>query len=414
MPLLSLQDNYLNHLSFLAPYEPLWNNEVLNSYPYSLTHYSPEWLEFLGQLSEENLHKIDAFLDLKEIESHSFGKFCLELRKLVHLPQQKINSHQLPIKAFDKIKDKKEYEIGILAPYIAELFQKEHLSQVIDIGSGVGNLARVLANYFDIKTTCLEKDFYFHSLGKKYIEQYSTPEGIKNIEFKQLALEEWHEEALSLIDPNALIIGLHACGSLSQRVLETSKLRHPKCILNFGCCYLHMNPENDLNLSSFAKNHPHHIKYHGLTLAARQRSGFSFAEFQLKKRVKDFRYALHLFLYHEAGIKEFVSVGDSKPRDYQQDFAFYAQKKLKKLNSKLNFHDEILNNFYKSPSHQKNIKQMFLADIIRAQFGRVLEHLILLDRAIYLEEQGYDVTLSTFFDETISPRNRGIFGKRKV
>lgn len=413
MPL-ALQDNYLEHLNFLMPYEPLWNNEVLNSYPYSLAPYSQEWLDFLNQLSNEELHAFDAFLDLGKIPTHPFKNLSLDLRELVQLPHQKVSAHQLPIKAFDKIKDKKEYEIGILAPFIADLFQKESLSQVIDIGSGVGNLARVLSSYFNIKTTCLEKDQYFHSLGKKYIEQYSTPEGIKNIEFKQLAIEEWHEEALALIDPDAMIIGLHACGSLSQRVLETSKLRHPKYILNFGCCYLHMNPETDLNLSSFAKKNPHHIKYHGLTLAARHRSGFSFEEFQLKKRVKTFRYALHLFLYHELGIKEFISVGDSKPRDYQQDFAFYAQKKLKKLNIKLNYQDETLNKFHSSPSHQKNIKEMFLADIIRAQFGRALEVLILLDRSIYLEEQGYHVTLSIFFDETVSPRNRGILGKRQV
>jgi hypothetical protein len=33
---------------------------------------------------------------------------------------------------------------------------------------------------------------------------------------------------------------------------------------------------------------------------------------------------------------------------------------------------------------------------------------ILLDRAIYLEEQGYEVRVEEFFDEELSPRNIGI------
>lgn len=409
---LSLKDNYLKHLNFIQPYESIWNNEVLNSYPNSLDPYPSEWLEFLLNLPDTDLHQLDAFLDLTQIEQRPFIKLCEDLRNLVKIPKQEVNSHNLPIKAFDKINDKKEYEIGILAPFIAEIYNREQLSQVIDIGSGVGNLARVLSSYFHIKTTCFEKDQYFHSLGKKYVEKYSTPQGLKNIEFKHIALDDWDKEALSLINPNSIVIGLHACGILSQRILETGYLKRPKYILNFGCCYLLMNPKNDLNLSFFAKQHPHYISYYGLTLATRHRTGFSFADFLFKKRVKSFRYTLQLFLYHEAGIRKFVSVGDSKPRDYQQDFAYYAQKKLKKLNLNLNISDKSLNDFFNNPVHQELVQRMFLADIIRTQFGRAVEHLILLDRSIYLEEQGYQVKLLTFFDEKTSPRNRGILGQR--
>ncbi len=410
---LPYSENYLKHLSLVSPYEKLWNNEVLNCYPESLPHYPEEWLELLDSLSEEELYKIDACIDYTSIKGSPFGNLCQDLQEIVKLPDQKVFKHELPIHAFHKINDKKEYEIGILAPFINEIHRTKGFSQVVDIGSGVGNLSRVLATHFNIKTLCLEKDDYFHGLAKKYVEAFSTPQGIKNIEFKQVALDEWHDDALNLIDSEALVLGLHACGNLSQRILETAKLRKPKFILNFGCCYLLMNPTEDLNVSSFAKKYPHIIKHHGLTLAARYRTHFDLAEFQLKNRVKAYRYALHLFFYHELGLKEFISVGDSKDKDYHQDFAIYAQKKLKKLNLPLQYKADELNNFFSDLVRQKLLRKMFLCNVIRSQFGRAIEQLILLDRAMYLEEQGYKVTLSIFFDEALSPRNRGLFAQRE-
>ena len=410
---LSYSENYLKHLNAVSPFEEIWNNEVLNNYPDSLPHYPEDWLATLDSLSEDDLYKIDASIDFKSIQGTSFGDLCDHLRQLVQLPSQESSKHSLPIHAFHKINDKKEYEIGILAPFISNIHQTKGFSQVIDIGSGVGNISRVLATHYNIKTVCLEKDDYFHGLAKKYVEEFSTPQGIKNIEFKQVELEQWHEESLNLITPESFVLGLHACGNLSQRVLETAKLRHPKFILNFGCCYLLMNSHEDLNVSTFAKEHPHRIKHHGLNLAARYRTHFDLAEFQLKYRVKAFRYALHLFLCEEAGLKNFISVGDSKNKDYQYDFATYALKKLKKLNLPIQYNAETLNNFFGDSKRQKLLRKMFLCNVIRAQFGRAVEHLILLDRAMYLEEHGYDVTLSTFFDESLSPRNRGLFAQRQ-
>ena len=55
---------------------------------------------------------------------------------------------------------------------------------------------------------------------------------------------------------------------------------------------------------------------------------------------------------------------------------------------------------------------MFCANIIRWQFGRAIEKLIILDRAIYLKENNYKVELGELFDENISPRNIGIFAEK--
>ena len=75
-----------------------------------------------------------------------------------------------------------------------------------------------------------------------------------------------------------------------------------------------------------------------------------------------------------------------------------------------------------SPRHTKNelddffdnedlkilIQRMLAAGLIRNALGRVMEVYLILDRAIYLEEQGYEVLVQEFFDEELSPRNIGI------
>ena len=57
---------------------------------------------------------------------------------------------------------------------------------------------------------------------------------------------------------------------------------------------------------------------------------------------------------------------------------------------------------------------MFLANIIRWQFGKAVEHALLTDRCLYLEENGFDVEMAEYFDSDLSPRNIGILAHRRT
>jgi hypothetical protein len=56
---------------------------------------------------------------------------------------------------------------------------------------------------------------------------------------------------------------------------------------------------------------------------------------------------------------------------------------------------------------------MVLCNLIRWQLGRALEIYILLDRALFLEEHQYQVSVKTYFKESLSPRNIGILAIKK-
>ncbi len=70
---------------------------------------------------------------------------------------------------------------------------------------------------------------------------------------------------------------------------------------------------------------------------------------------------------------------------------------------------EELDSYFQSKSIQDELNLLFRANIIRWQFGRLLELYILLDRAILLEENGLAPKIEQFFDHELSPRNIAIY-----
>ena len=56
--------------------------------------------------------------------------------------------------------------------------------------------------------------------------------------------------------------------------------------------------------------------------------------------------------------------------------------------------------------------KILFANIIKSFIGRTIEVYILLDRCLYLIENGYEVNIKRFFNENISPRAIGIYAKK--
>ena len=74
----------------------------------------------------------------------------------------------------------------------------------------------------------------------------------------------------------------------------------------------------------------------------------------------------------------------------------------------------MLHDFHQDVEIQKQIRKMFLANIIRWQFGKAIEHYILTDRCLYLEEKGFEVEMAEYFDSEKSPRNIGILARNLI
>ena len=394
----------------LLPHREIWNSELLNNYPTSLTQYPAQWIEELKGLNADQLWKFDGQKDYSSLEGTTLYHFILENKELTRLPQQQ-TAIELPPLAFTKITGKKRHEILAITQLIYQLREKVHFSHLVDIGGGVGHLARILSQNGGIKVIALDKDSTLQTIGKKTMAKYRPPAQANSLEFIKAELGK-QKIPSHVFTPTSFSIGLHTCGGLAIEHFKHSIANKEMGLINFGCCYPKLDPNCHLNISNAAKQDPLLIGEFGLTLATRSHASMSFNQFWLKQRVKYYRYALHLLLHHQLDIKQFIPLGNSKPALYRQDFAQYAKDNLARINIKHHFSDLQLNQFYQQKQIQQQLNEMFLANQIRWQFGRLLEFYILTDRCQYLCEQQFHVTMQEYFTQDISPRNIGILALR--
>jgi len=373
----------------------------MNSYPKSLEAYPKDWVNAIKNLNEHDQWRLDAGISCEMVT-------IPELKNLLNSIKEKSSFEKLESKELEfsdadlfKMKDKKRHEIKKITGFLKN--KSDLPDECIDIGGGIGHLSRTLVNKLNKKSVIIESNDKFCEIGEKVNQNL----GIKCIDYRP----EFFDKNLSYHQGhNCFTLGLHACGDLSSDIIDYTVKNNLESILSFGCCYFKTTYPYYKFLSQLGSTCKINLSKYSLTLASRAHTGLKKEDFLKKKKVKSYRYALHLYLYHHLNHKDFKEVGESKFTLYQGDFSSYANEKLNYLGVD-QISPSILEDFFHSPRIQEKISSMFCANIIRWQFGRAIEKLVLFDRAIYLKENNYDVEVGELFDEKISPRNIGIFAK---
>lgn len=399
----------------LDRYPQIWKREVLNFYPQSLNDYPEEWVNALSNLSQEELWKIDSHIDYSPIEGTSLYDYILGIRKLIQVESNEdFKELSLPDWAYIKVKNKKKHELDRMVSAANNLATESLTNKFVAIGGGVGHLSRLLAHYYGHNCIDIDMDGELQLVGEKRLTKYPVPDGAGSVQFIQQKIDKNSNQKVveETFTEDTITLGLHTCGSLAVRHIETAASNRVAGLINFGCCYLKTEDFDDFNISSYAQADPLDFTNHSLTLASRSHTEISLKEYKLKERVKSYRYIAHLYCCKRLGINEFLTFGDGKESLYREDFATYINDKLPKLGIEIADSAEEINDFYESEEIQSLFKKMYLMNIIRWQIGRAVEQYILCDRALYLEERGYQVSLRTFFDEKLSPRNIGITATR--
>ncbi len=309
--------------------------------------------------------------------------------------------------------------ISRLAPLLKDWFAEGRYHRLVDVGGGVGHLARVAAHHCSspgqLKAVCMDADEQLLNSGRKRLPTYPGHEA-NPVEFVQARFPTEDRLLGQYIDADTLVVGLHTCGPLAVELLRTCSRLGAGAALNFGCCYHKIEDAQALNLSHIAQEKPLGLSPYALTLATRAHHYFDFKDFQFNHRVKTYRYGIHLLLY-ELGQKEFVAVGEAQnPGLYQRPFGEYAAMKLRELDlwPGRELPDErACQDFFEGAKIQAEIDRLFRMNMVRWRFGPLIERAMLLDRALFMQEQGWQVQLRTFFDTQLSPRNIGLMAWRK-
>ena len=389
---------HLNELyTFLNTYKDIHQQEMIVRDLVNIPSIYLDWASQLSKLTLEELSEFESDLKLPDHTSSSLKNYAYEIKELTSIAHLNLQADKVNENLLRKISLKKSHEVETLSTFITQNIKEKTF---LDVGSGAGHLSNNLVFRKDLKAYCLDISSEFQTIGKKKIDRW-IPDNKHKITFINKDFFKFNLKEINSDD--TLIIGLHSCGGLSNQLIKKFVNSNLKSLINFGCCYYKLNP-NDF-LSDLLNSKPQIITKESLFLAERTTSYISAEDILRRKNVKKFRYAYHLFLKNKNG-SSFESIGNSSKSLYSGDFASYFYSNF--LGNEIFSRDE-LNKFVYSKDFLACFNIYFALDSLRFVQGRLIELMIALDRAQYINDNNIKTQVFTLFDPRISPRNICIY-----
>lgn len=348
---------------------------------------------------------------------------------------------------------KKIHEVEIMAKYVSDLASNRSIDNVVDVGAGQGYLSSVLAFKYGLTVLGVDYDTIqtcganrrSEIITKRYGKQgnqnqngelaYLNKKITAKDKFSDM-MNEWRssventsnssEPSIGDVSHDWIIIGLHTCGDLAPSMLKMFKESEAAIFVNVGCCYNLLTEHDDAEeCSNYGFPMSQHLADRHVALGEVARTVACQATVRWTSRAKAkesfirhfYRSLVQLVLVREGLIpaNDRTALHSSKIR--RQTFSLgtfpsYVKQVLVKLPhvSEGMLSESLLLAYYEC--HLNDLKKIAFVWTLRALVAEAIESLILLDRWLWLREQGIDSQLFPLFDHKESPRNMVIVGIR--
>ena len=277
-----------------------------------------------------------------------------------------------------------------------------HATRVVDVGSGHGHLTRAIAERIALPVVGLERDVTLAGRARMLSSGADAS--------PTFAVTDVLRDGLALAAGDC-VIGLHACGELGDAMVSTVA-RCGASLALVGCCLQKRRTTSRTPLCSApglddALDLPRGLL--GLSnLTAREEGVEATRVENLAARVR--RLALHRLLAGAGcSLRLGAEIEGLNRRAAQGDLDVlvaraFALRELSPPTPRA-FEEAAA---WASTQHARTRR----LSLPRAMLARALEVFVLLDRAVYLEEHGFAVSIGTLFPETVSARNLALIANR--
>lgn len=343
----------------------------------------------------------------------------LEKLKSVSLPriQRKGPVITLPEVLTDRMETKKLNEVSVAAPYIHSICQASDITQVVDMGSGQGYLSNTLAYLFPSLRVLAIDGSESQIAGSK---AFATSLGITEDRVQHLV--RYIDGSMTLASEidvwargqKCLLVGLHACGNLSEHMLRyfaaCLSITHLAAV---GCCYNHIVMRSDSYPDGFPiseRLRKRNVTLTSTALMAGCQAPNNWARTDLTKPKsiysrKQFYRSLLEKMFHDKGVQI-----DDKPnwgirKSDLTNFTSFTRRAMECLGVEQNTISKMDIAEYESryASHEGRISILWTLSVLCC---KAIETVIALDRYWFLVEHGaYNVDIVPIFEYKISPRN---------
>lgn len=440
---------------FLKPLGQLRKAHLVNFFKDRLWEsLDPDWVQCLRHEPAENLVQIPSGF-VGEHWPESLVRFVTAMTSLAVArrpsPEEKEEEEWEVGKVLGQgMNEKKRHEVCAASRVVSSVADSVGARTILDVGAGQGYLSQALSFHFRHRNVVAIDACPHHSavthkrasrIGLHSAKTLRAPVPPPKTVTCRVASAEMLGSLASRERSPALLAGLHACGDLSVNMLRTfSESPHVNAVVSIGCCY------NLLSEPKPGSNSPDENRQYGFPLSRGVKStGLSLGKslrdlacqsaerwkcldiaeavnnFELHAFRAAFQMLLHKFYPHLAT----SSIGrqgkalrrlqktESCSADKFWLFASYCKSGLSRLGLEP-LEDVEFHTIWKEVEPYLDLVGPYWS--LRAALGPLLETLILLDRLLFLKEQGDSVEAALFpiFDPELSPRNVAIIAKKIV
>ena len=262
--------------------------------------------------------------------------------------------------------------------------------------SGKLHLGRYLAEQFDVPVLGLD-------INSRLVQQANQLACRMHSDARVEQCDVLSVEARHRLNDRQHAIALHACGGLHISLLEGCVEQRVRRITLAPCCYHRFNRgEIYQPLSNIAKCSELTLDGDDLRSAVRQSNTAAERERVKRKKLQVWRLGFDLLQREVRGVDEYLPVPSVSVKLLEMNFRQFCQHvadiKGLTLPDDLNFESYEVGG-------ERRFFEYSRYELVRMVFRRALEYWLVLDRVMFLEQHGYQCSLSQFCATELTPRN---------
>lgn len=268
--------------------------------------------------------------------------------------------------------------------------------------AGKGHLGRLLSFQQQRPVTSIEWQQSLCEQGTELAEKHRVAQDFVQADVLSPA-------GAAVLSKEQQVVALHACGELHLELLRQGATRKCSSIQLAPCCYHLIDTPLYQPLSAVDQQQDLALSQQDLKLAVQGQVTAGARVARLRHTEVQWRLAFHALEKDVTGHSEYRPLNSVAKHWFSGDFADFAH--WAAAQHELNLPNDLDWQLYldRGARHQRVVAQI---EVVRHLFRRALEAWLVLDRALFLEQQGYSVTLKHFCDYSTTPRNFLISAQR--
>ncbi len=420
---MQLQQRSNDLAAFLASHRPIWTERAFTSDHLSWEAKYPELVTWLVGLPPEALVRFECDPPrLCQEAPPPLRDLAAAALRLTDVPSLCVSPPPLDRHLAWRIRQRKQRQVAAFAAYVASGFSAQ--LEFVDWCAGKGHLGRLLNRQHGRRVLCIEQNPVLCEAG----QQLDARAGADN---RWLSADIHGDRARAALCGRAAV-ALHACGELHRDLVQRGAQPGGfEALALAPCCYhnethavrdyrerpswrlrLRLPPApvafRYAPLSAAGQANDPQLDENTLRLASSDEVVASPRIMRRRERAQAFRLGADALLRAVSGEDRYHPLPPFPTRWLSGDFTTFVASLSDAL--ELTLPGEDLDGVERRA--RKRVLRVRALGLMRGVFRRPVELWLALDSALYLQERGFDVSLGTFCDRAVTPRNLCLLATR--